>query len=369
MASPSSSSSSIRRRILLRGFVFLSIAVARDVWKAEATPSSSSPLSSSSSPLSFKNHLDILRGSSQSSDAGRGGRSGSLHNRFFAIRHGQSKANVASIIASNPTTATVQYGLSEEGIAQAKRAGERLVRDFLEERRSKSKQHNNSNDCDVNNMSKPPIGIVVVTSDFSRARQTANALVQAVRDHNDGLPEQYIPLYCYNNNNNALEKDTKSNGKSSNTLKAPFALSSISSSSFTSPSIDVRLRERWFGEWDGKADVHYQDVWKEDATDPYHTQKDVESVWSVVDRATALVCDWDERINANFNTHVNENENENLNGNADYDDGGCLWVICVAHGDVLQILQTAFCHNTMDPSEHRSLEHLETATMRPFQLN
>ena len=37
-------------------------------------------------------------------------------------------------------------------------------------------------------------------------------------------------------------------------------------------------------------------------------------------------------------------------------------VVLVAHGDVLQIAQTAFAD--VDPRTHRSLEHLETATLR-----
>ena len=43
------------------------------------------------------------------------------------------------------------------------------------------------------------------------------------------------------------------------------------------------------------------------------------------------------------------------------------WIICVAHGDVLQILQTAFNKN-MNPSQHRSIQHLETATLRPLNI-
>jgi hypothetical protein len=37
-------------------------------------------------------------------------------------------------------------------------------------------------------------------------------------------------------------------------------------------------------------------------------------------------------------------------------------VVLVAHGDVLQILQTAFAR--VDVTRHRSIEHLPTATLR-----
>ena len=49
-----------------------------------------------------------------------------------------------------------------------------------------------------------------------------------------------------------------------------------------------------------------------------------------------------------------------LNGN---EAGPGPWmVVLVAHGDVLQILQTSFAR--VDVRQHRSLEHLQTATLR-----
>ena len=41
-------------------------------------------------------------------------------------------------------------------------------------------------------------------------------------------------------------------------------------------------------------------------------------------------------------------------------------VVLVAHGDVLQILQTRFA--CVDPRTHRSLPHLETAPLRSLSL-
>jgi len=41
-------------------------------------------------------------------------------------------------------------------------------------------------------------------------------------------------------------------------------------------------------------------------------------------------------------------------------------VVLVAHGDVLQILQTAFLKKS--GSVHRSLDHLETASVREMDL-
>jgi len=43
-----------------------------------------------------------------------------LHNRYFLMRHGESKANVANLIVSNPDIGISDYGLTEKGITQVK---------------------------------------------------------------------------------------------------------------------------------------------------------------------------------------------------------------------------------------------------------
>jgi len=111
--------------------------------------------------------------------------------------------------------------------------------------------------------------------------------------------------------------------------------------------IETRLRERWFGEWDGTSDENYHKVWQDDASDCSHTAKHVESVNAVMERTTKCVLEWDERLAST------------------YPDKRCM-VILVAHGDVLQILQTAF--EKMDGRLHRTLQHLETAQLRLLKL-
>ena len=103
--------------------------------------------------------------------------------------------------------------------------------------------------------------------------------------------------------------------------------------------IERRLRERYFGDWDMTSDSNYEKVWKDDAVDPSHTFQNVESVNSVVQRTTECIQEWETLVS----NHV---------------------IFCVAHGDVLQILQTAFLGQPA--SSHRSIEHLETATLRPM---
>ena len=229
----------------------------------------------------------------------------SLHQRYFALRHGQSLANVAGLIASDPEVACKKYGLSDLGKEQARSAGNDLVERFVEMERLSS----------VNQDVVRPLGIVIVSSDLLRAKETAQIVADTIM--NSG---KSICLYL-----NGDEVFT-----------------------------DRRLRERYFGEWDLKSDVHYADVWKDDAIDPFHEINGVEPVWSVVDRTTSCVLDWDGRI-----WPVEDDHGRRLEGQ--------LWVIFVAHGDVLQIMQTAF--SKTDPSKHRSLEHLETATLRPLHLS
>eukprot|EP00532_Pseudo-nitzschia_australis_P008468 CAMPEP_0168167392 /NCGR_PEP_ID=MMETSP0139_2-20121125/2524_1 /TAXON_ID=44445 /ORGANISM="Pseudo-nitzschia australis, Strain 10249 10 AB" /LENGTH=392 /DNA_ID=CAMNT_0008084629 /DNA_START=215 /DNA_END=1393 /DNA_ORIENTATION=- len=284
----------------------------------------------------FQNHLDKIRRRATSSPVSPSSSpTNELRNRFFALRHGQSLANVAGLIASDPGVACHKYGLSEEGKKQAKKAGDQLVQDFLRVRKEQQQQSNNNDNQNENENSL--VGIAIVTSDLLRAKETAQFAADAIHSHNS---------QC-----------TESNGSSD---AIPLHSDAI--------VIDTRLRERGFGEWDGGSDVHYHDVWKDDAIDPGHTMRGVESVWSVTNRATIFVLEWDQNLAEKADKGQQQAVVEAKRGDAaasnpyDY-----YWVVCVAHGDVLQILQTAFSAD-MDPSQHRLMEHLETATLRPLEL-
>ena len=109
--------------------------------------------------------------------------------------------------------------------------------------------------------------------------------------------------------------------------------------------IEERLRERYFGQLNGGPDCRYQEVWDIDAKDPNHNQFSAESANSVLERTTRLVTDLDDELA----------------------DSGPWRCILVAHGDVLQIMQTGFLKHE-EASRHRSLEHLETATLRKLTL-
>ena len=212
-----------------------------------------------------------------------------LRNHFFALRHGQSEANVANIIASNPDIACHRYGLSPIGKKQASKAGQ----DVLDTYRIQA----------INGRAFK--GICVISSDLLRAKETAEAVRIAILGSIQDASGDPICLYT------------------------------------GQVVLDTRLRERRFGEWDLTSDTNYNIVWEEDAVNPFHETNGVEAVCSVMDRVTQCVLEWDGRLNDHM-------------------------IVCVAHGDVLQILQT--CFSKLDGSEHRTLDHLETATLRQLEL-
>jgi broad specificity phosphatase PhoE len=214
----------------------------------------------------------------------------SLQNSYFCLRHGQSLANVEGRIASNPAKACTSSGLSELGHQQAEKAGRDVVEHYQQQQ---DKDEAAAYD-----------GLLILSSDLLRADETANHVLQAALAAG-------IPVYT------------------------------------DKVVTEIRLRERWFGDWDDTSDANYENVWKDDLIDSSHCLSNVESVDSVMARATQCILDWD---NSSTDTAGVQNH--------------C--VVCVAHGDVLQILQTAF--QKRHGSQHRSLEHLETATLRPVRL-
>ena len=188
-----------------------------------------------------------------------------LKNTYFAMRHGESMANVEGIIISTPENGVPKYGLSDEGRGQVGRS----VNDALLNSRLDDAMH-------------------IVSSDFKRAHESADIACKLL------------------------------------TSKHPVKL-------------DVRLRERDFGDFELKSNVHYQTVWDNDAIDSSHTIDNAESADAVMQRATELVLELE-------NDHQNE------------------IFLLVAHGDTIQILQTAF--KKYPASKQREMKHLETAEIR-----
>lgn len=185
-----------------------------------------------------------------------------LTNRYLVMRHGQSEANVAGIIASSPKIGCYQYGLSDVGKKQAQQAI----------------------DPSLDLHSK----VRILSSDFLRAKETADIVHRA--------------------------------------------LNAVHPIEFT-----LNLRERFFGDLDGLDDSQYQNVWTIDKDNPDHHEFGVESATEVVQRSSELIGQLEQQFSAET-------------------------FLLVAHGDVLQLLQTWF--QQVPASEHRQLEHLNTAEIR-----
>jgi broad specificity phosphatase PhoE len=142
-----------------------------------------------------------------------------LANTFSIMRHGQSMANVAGIIVSClENDRRGEHGLSEIGRKQA-----------LETAQA----------CGL------PRDTIICSSDFSRARQTA----EIVRAHLDA-PQVHLA---------------------------------------------EALRERCFGEWEGSATDNYARVWATDETHSAQVGSGVEPVAAVLDRTTALIVELERR--------------------------------------------------------------------------
>lgn len=217
----------------------------------------------------------------------------------------------------HPATATLSFGLTTEGRAAAENAAREAIKVYREAEAAQ----------------KPYQGILILSSDLLRAKETATILANTIIiQQQDEQEANNIPLY--------KSQDDDNNNSSGNAIV-----------------LDVRLRERYFGAWDGTSDKNYAVVWADDAISPSHTNQGVESVDSVMDRATACIAEWNDLLSS-YTTISNK---ETL------DSASAPWmVLVVAHGDVLQILQTAF--EKKNGRHHRSLPHLETAQLRPLVL-
>jgi probable phosphoglycerate mutase len=184
-----------------------------------------------------------------------------FNNLYYAMRHGQSEANVSGIIVSDPATGCNHYGLSKTGRQQ--------VHDAIKMAGFKADTY-------------------IISSDFLRTKETAEIVQRVIQSHH-GI--QHSPL----------------------------------------------LRERFFGELNGQNDKFYQKVWTLDRLNPNHQAFGVESANHVVTRVSGVI----------------ESLEETLAGES---------ILLVAHGDVLQLLQTWF--QQVPATQHRELKHLGTAEVR-----
>jgi broad specificity phosphatase PhoE len=107
------------------------------------------------------------------------------------------------------------------------------------------------------------------------------------------------------------------------------------------PIQEMELRERWYGQFDMTSDSNYDICWNDDDTAPDHgenSQYDIEATSRVCDRASRFIVD---KIESQFEGKI---------------------VILVAHGDICQILLTAFMR--IESWRHREIKHIDTANWR-----
>jgi probable phosphoglycerate mutase len=178
------------------------------------------------------------------------------------MRHGESDANMAGLIVSDPAIGCTGFGLTEQGKLQVVASAS----DYK------------------------PIGKAisqVISSDFLRTVQTANLLTK--------------------------------------TLTLP------------PPQIEKGLRERFFGDWEGKTDTHYSEIWKLDKDAARQAAQRIESVNEVRQRGLAVI----EKLERQFQNEV---------------------ILLVSHGDMLQILLTAFIG--IPAEQHRTLPHHSQAEIK-----
>jgi broad specificity phosphatase PhoE len=249
-----------------------------------------------------------------------------LYNDYYIVRHGQSKANVEKLIVSNPSIACINYGLSNVGINQVQTISVPTIIQYY-----------------LSNAESYTGGIVLVSSDLLRAKETATIIYNGIVDYNSNINNTIkIPLYWAQKKDSIIITSTST------------AMTDESSNNQDTTIIyDERLRERNFGQYDLTNDDNYNKVWENDILDANHTIHNVESVNSVLLRVTSLVNDYDNNTNFLSSTTTNENKK--------------YMIICIAHGDVLQILQTA-CIKQSGQYHRTAVEHLQTATVRQLKL-
>jgi probable phosphoglycerate mutase len=189
-----------------------------------------------------------------------------FNNHYLIMRHGESEANVAGLIVSDPAIGCKRFGLTEQGRAQ--------VIDSVTDYKLKNQVFGN------------PIS-KVISSDFLRTAQTAKLSTQALN--------------------------------------------------LSPPQIEPGLRERFFGDMEGKSDIHYPEIWKLDKEADKQAAQKIESVNQVRQRGLAVI----EKLEQQFQNEV---------------------ILLVSHGDMLQILLTAFVDIAAE--EHRTLPHHAQAEIK-----
>ncbi|CAM9107035.1 unnamed protein product, partial [Phaeothamnion confervicola] len=121
--------------------------------------------------------------------------------------------------------------------------------------------------------------------------------------------------------------------------------------------VDNDLRERWFGSLEGHLNDRYAEVWAEDARNAAAAPHGAESSAAVAARMAASL----RRARKETELRQRHYSGEGLPFAA-----GPAALVLVSHGDALQILQCALAG--ADLRDHRRLPHLGNAEVRKLRL-
>lgn len=105
--------------------------------------------------------------------------------------------------------------------------------------------------------------------------------------------------------------------------------------------VDSRLRDRFFGDFEGQSDQNYEKIWELDRTDPEHTKWNNESTNAVQKRMQELL-----------------NELEKIYSGKT--------ILLVSHGDPLQIIFTSYVGKNV--GQHRDIHKIENAEIRDLEF-
>ncbi|CAM9243483.1 unnamed protein product [Laminaria digitata] len=188
-----------------------------------------------------------------------------LKNRYYALRHGQSVANMEGIISSDPQIGAVSHGLTSNGRAQARAAATALIEVVGRERLD---------------------SLVFVSSEFLRARQTAEECRAALQ--NIVSFERQATAGVGSGDGDGGGGGGEADAPSE---EAQWVDSGEAGGYDVCPPVVTReeLRERSFGKLDGTILINYNKVWPEDLKDGKQDGYGVESVCDVAARVGRLV--------------------------------------------------------------------------------
>jgi broad specificity phosphatase PhoE len=221
--------------------------------------------------------------------------------KLYLLRHGQSTANVDGIISSDRWTLAYSnlHGLTDLGYSQAQEAATALW-NLLQQpeptEQQKHKQHR----------------IVFVSSPLARARQTAKACLDRLREILDE------------------HRDNTSASGSSNNAHVEWHVDDAI-------RMSDALVERFFGRLDGTALESYAYVWPLDRFNVTHTTFDVESVAAVCTRLHEYLVN--DLLLATESKHDNQADQELSAADATLPASTMTHYVLVSHADVLQIAQ------------------------------